>query len=383
MGCGGLGCPAAAYLAGAGVGTLGLVDHDSVETSNLHRQILHATSRVGMSKVDSALHYLQDLNPHVQYIAHREALTSANAFDVLSDYTLVLDCTDHPALRYLVSDTCVLLGLPLVSASALRSEGQLIVLNAPPRVGPCYRCVWPRPPPAASVTSCGEGGILGPVVGVMGIMQALEALKLLVNPPADERPARMLFFAAWADTTWRNVRMRGRRKNCVACGEHPTISEESIRSGGMDYVAFCGGAAALNGRGLKPEERVNVEDVRGGGGGGAQQHLLVDVRDRTQFGICSIPGSINIPFSEFEAAAAEENRQTGTGQRRHLIPPEMEAVLEKHAPDTLVYMLCRLGNDSQVAAKMVMRYGRQNVFDVRGGVAEWARRAPGDGVVEY
>jgi adenylyltransferase/sulfurtransferase len=202
VGAGGLGCPAAAYIAGAGVGTIGIVDGDVVETSNLHRQILHSTAKVGMKKVDSAISFLTSyclpslfyfyntyrlcrLNPNLRYIAHGEHLTPQNAREIVEKYDLVLDCTDHPTSRYLISDICVLLHKPLISASALRTDGQLIVLNSPPLPagdasgGPCYRCVFPKPPPAESVVSCGDGGILGPVVGTMGVLQALEAVKLI------------------------------------------------------------------------------------------------------------------------------------------------------------------------------------------------------------
>ncbi|EHK50419.1 hypothetical protein TRIATDRAFT_297199, partial [Trichoderma atroviride IMI 206040] len=181
VGAGGLGCPAAAYLAGAGVGTLGLVDGDAVEVSNLHRQVAHSTGRVGMMKVDSAVAYLKGLNPTIIYNAHATHLTPLNAEEIVSQYDLVLDCTDHPTSRYLISDICVLLSKPLVSASAFQTSGQLIVLNNPPGKGPCYRCVFPKPPPPESVVGCGEGGIIGPVVGTMGVLQALEAIKLIVR----------------------------------------------------------------------------------------------------------------------------------------------------------------------------------------------------------
>ncbi|KAI5795099.1 hypothetical protein EDC01DRAFT_776141 [Geopyxis carbonaria] len=359
IGLGGLGCPAALYLNAAGIGTLGLLDHDTVESSNLHRQILHTPASIGSSKVHSAAARLRAQNPSTHLILHPIAFTAETAVATVRQYDLVLDCTDHPALRYLISDACVVAGKPLVSASALRLDGQLVVLNAPPGAGPCYRCVWPVPPPAASVTSCGEGGVLGAVVGAMGVMQALEAVKVLLGKhPRESR--LMMLNAGGRETAWRVVRMRGRREGCrCAAGG---LTEEEVKAG--DYVAFCGGVAGVKEGG---GERVTVEHAR------TETALVVDVRDETQFGICKLPGSINIPFSEW--------LQVEEGQ----VPDKMAALLREKA-GRKVLMVCRLGNDSQVTTKRVMEspWGAEvQVRDVVGGVAEWARRYPGDGVVEY
>ncbi|KAH0611344.1 uncharacterized protein H6S33_010609 [Morchella sextelata] len=370
VGAGGLGSPAAAYIAGAGVGTIGIIDHDTVEHSNLHRQIIHSTSKVGMSKVESAITYLKDLNPNPTYIPHVQALTSANALSILTPYDLILDCTDHPSLRYLISDTAIILNKPIVSASALRTDGQLIVLNDPPGAGPCYRCIWPNPPPASTVTSCGEGGILGPVVGVMGVLQALEAIKLLSRPaPPEQKAASMTIFSAFPQMAFRTLKMRGRRKACVACGEpadaKDKITREAMEKGLIDHIAFCGSSAPVGL--LKPEERVDVSEymkVRDEG----KEHTLLDVRDETQFGICKLEGSLNIPYSEFESLALAEDTTSK-------VPESLKSLLAKSSPEAPVYVLCRLGNDSQHVTKHLKDAGVAGgrVFDIKGGISEWAK----------
>ncbi|KAF4619051.1 hypothetical protein G7Y89_g14798 [Cudoniella acicularis] len=328
VGAGGLGCPASVYLAGAGVGIIGIVDGDVVETSNLHRQILHNTSKVGMKKVDSAISNLKALNPNIKYNAHTEHLTPQNVAEIVSQYDLVLDCTDHPTSRYLISDTCVLLQKPLVSASALRTDGQLIVLNTPPlppgneNGGPCYRCVFPKPPPAESVVSCGDGGILGPVVGVMGVLQALEAVN--------------------------------------ACSATAELTLEKLAA--MDYAFFCGVAAPV--KVLASEERIEAreyEELRKQRG---KEHLLLDVREKVQFDICSIEGSINVPFSTLQG-----NR--GDVEIEH--PSWLPETLPSEAP---IYVVCRLGNDSQVITRKLKesgidKKGTRYIGDIKGGFKAW------------
>ncbi|PNY25283.1 Adenylyltransferase and sulfurtransferase uba4 [Tolypocladium capitatum] len=361
VGAGGLGCPAAAYLAGAGVGVLGLVDADQVEVSNLHRQVAHSTGRVGMSKVLSAIAYLRELNPTITYKSHQEHLSAANAEAVVSQYDLVLDCTDHPTSRYLVSDACVLLGRPLVSASAFQTSGQLILLNSPPGRGPCYRCLFPRPPPPESVVGCGEGGVLGPVVGVMGVLQALQAIELIAKgglEPAEgeseAREQRMLIFSAVADgPSFRSVRMRGRRKDCFACSDEAGLTLEHLETS-VDYVQFCGVAkpVAL----LRPGERITAQQYREIRT--AREHTLLDVREKEHFSLGSIPGAINVPISRF--SRGDEM-------------PELAAAAGK---DGSIYLVCRVGNDSQVAARKLKDLGFDNggkrfVGDISGGIQAW------------
>ncbi|CZR51019.1 related to molybdenum cofactor biosynthetic protein [Phialocephala subalpina] len=378
VGAGGLGCPAAAYLAGAGVGTIGIVDGDEVETSNLHRQILHSTSKVGMKKVDSAISYLKSLNPNLKYNAHTSHLTPENSESIVSQYDLVLDCTDHPTSRYLISDICVLLQKPLVSASALRTDGQLIVLNSPSLPpgneagGPCYRCVFPKPPPAESVVSCGDGGILGPVVGVMGVLQALEAIKLIAGGKLKaegsgegKTDASMLLFSANSNPPFRSLRLRSRRPKCFACSAAAGLSLESLASGSLDYLLFCGVNAPVSI--LGPEERVEAreyETIRKEKGAG---HLLVDTREKVQFDICNIEGSINVPISTLQgnrALAAE-------GELPSWLP-------ETLPPDSPIYVVCRLGNDSQVVTRKLKESGLDKngryIGDIKGGLKAWKQQ---------
>ncbi|XXG94016.1 hypothetical protein Hte_000267 [Hypoxylon texense] len=369
VGAGGLGCPAAAYLAGAGVGTLGVVDGDIVEASNLHRQIAHSTSRVGMMKVDSLVEYCQGLNPNVTYVPHRGHLTTRNAEGIVSRYDVVLDCTDHPTSRYLISDICVLLQKPLVSASALRTDGQLIVLNnpaAPQGVangGPCYRCIFPKPPPADSVISCGEGGILGPVVGVMGVLQALETIKLIVSgtgKEADSTPKEpvapsLLLFSAASATPFRSIRMRSRKPNCFACSAGSTLTLKELGSGSLDYVQFCGVTMPVNI--LKPEERISATDYNNMLAGGSHQGLLLDVREKEHFAIASIPGAINVPFSTLQSRA----------------PKQLSDTIAAEGP---IYVVCRVGNDSQIITRQLKEMGlernrERDIRDIKGGMLAW------------
>ncbi|KAI2470059.1 ThiF family protein [Annulohypoxylon bovei var. microspora] len=384
VGAGGLGCPAAAYLAGAGVGTLGVVDGDTVEISNLHRQIAHSTSRVGMMKVDSLIEYCQGLNPNVAYIPHREHLTPQNAESIVSKYDLVLDCTDHPTSRYLISDICVLLQKTLVSASALRTDGQLIVLNNPPAAqgstdgGPCYRCVFPKPPPADSVVSCGEGGILGPVVGVMGVLQALEAIKIIVigigigigkeasSIPKEPVTPTLLLFSATSATPFRSIRMRSRRPNCFACSSGSTLTLKELSSGLLDYVQFCGVTSPVNI--LKPEERITATEYNNIiANQSDKKHLLLDVREKEHFNIASIPGAINVPFSTLQS----RNKSTSDDEspRPGYIPESLPA-------DAAIYTVCRVGNDSQLVAQRLKELGLDKsggrfVGDIKGGMLAW------------
>ncbi|TKA50444.1 hypothetical protein B0A49_09644 [Cryomyces minteri] len=410
VGVGGLGCPAALYLAGAGVSTVGLVDGDTVEESNLHRQILHSTEKIGMSKVDSAAEQLRSLNPLVNYVSHREHLTPQIALQMFDRYDLVLDCTDHPTSRYLISDTCVLLQKPLVSASALRTEGQLMVLNNPPRAagdvtgGPCYRCVFPRPPPAESVTSCGEGGILGPVVGVMGVLQALEAIKIIVagipkpfdadrnidistvgreeasdaSAPTQDPPS-LLLFSAYTSPPFRSVRLRSRRKDCMACSASATITRASLTSGSLDYAQFCGVVNPVSV--LEKDSRISANDydaqqsmlewfrqTRGSEVYGAMTDTIVDVREKVQFDLCHFDRAINVPWSEI--LADDE---------------PLKRALEDLSARRQITVVCRLGNDSQLAVRKIRELRRRGgaigsvetddslVMDIEGGLRAWTR----------
>ncbi|ANB12317.1 Uba4p [Sugiyamaella lignohabitans] len=286
VGAGGLGSSALAYLAGAGVGTIGIVDDDTVESSNLQRQIIHNTPRVDWPKCHSAAKFIRDLNPKVNTVTYKTRLTGDNAFDIFTGYDLVLDCTDTPSTRYLINDTAVLLNIPLVSASALKTEGQLLVLNY--LSGPCYRCLFPIPPPPDSVLSCGDGGILGPVVGIMGVLQSIEAIKVITGAyEFSKYTPSMTLFSAYSAPQWRYIRMRGKKDTCAVCGSNPSITRQGIEFGEYSYEEFCGRASQVY---LKPEERVTVETYSKERD---MPHTLIDVRESSQFDICSLPGSIS------------------------------------------------------------------------------------------
>ncbi|CAI7585488.1 unnamed protein product [Penicillium viridicatum] len=389
VGAGGLGCPAAQYLAGAGVGTIGLIDGDTVEVSNLHRQVLHRTKNVGKYKVDSAIESLKELNPHPTYIAHRTHLTPEEAPAVFQDYDLILDCTDNPATRYLISDTAVLLGKPLVSASALRTEGQLMVLNNPPRApgdktgGPCYRCVFPKPPPADSVVSCADGGILGPVVGTMGVLQALEAIKVITAPeidgPRPQDPPYLHIFSAYSSPLVRTIRLRSRRANCAVCSAEATVTLDTIKSRSMDYVFFCGSTNLPSL--LGPEERISAREYNerhpNVTSDSSQLHTIIDVRDEAQFGICSLENSINIPISNILSSSYTAGLQeAGTGQPAAQVPSWVPSEVASSESTNPIYVVCRLGNDSQIVVKKMKelgldQHGKRFIGDIRGGLRSW------------
>lgn len=332
------------------------------------------------------------LNPHPTYIAHQTHLTPDEAPSIFEKYDLILDCTDNPATRYLISDTAVLTGKPLVSASALKTEGQLMVLNNPPRQpgdkegGPCYRCVFPKPPPADSVVSCADGGILGPVVGTMGVLQALEAIKVLTatQPPA---PPSLLIFSAYSSPQFRSIRIRSRRGNCAVCSAEAMVTLGTITSGSTDYVFFCGSANQPSL--LGPEERVSPQEYRkkypisalqaensSDKSAGVNPHTVIDVRDKVQFGICNLDNSINIPISNILATQSSATRGADSDQPSHQLPAWLPAELASSESIDPIYVVCRLGNDSQIAVKAMKdlgldRDGQRFIGDIRGGFCAW------------
>ena len=326
------------------------------------------------------------LNPRIRYVLHHDLLDGARAPDILSTYDIILDCTDNPASRYLISDTAVLLNKRLVSASALGTEGQLMALNNPPRPagntdgGPCYRCIFPKPPPAATVASCDEGGILGPVVGMLGVYQALETIRLIVplpkvpampvghqsNPPS-KQPTMMLFSACHAQP-FRTLRLRSRRPCCVACSVHATVTLDSIRASTSHNLQLCGTQNPINT--LEGDQRISVEeykDIREAG----IKHVLVDVRETTHYGISNFSGSVNIPYSDIQSG-----KSVREGAQDHDIPMSTTTTATTVNYRSPIYVICRVGNDSQVAvAKMIAagwdRSGTREIKDVRGGFRAW------------
>ena len=333
------------------------------------------------------------LNHHCTYIAHRAHLTPQDAPEIFKGYDLILDCTDNPASRYLISDTAVLLGKPLVSASALRTEGQLIVLNNPPRPagdkdgGPCYRCVFPKPPPVNSVISCADGGILGPVVGTMGLLQALEAIKVITrNIDASKEPRDpplLHIFSAYSSPLFRTIRLRSRRANCAVCSAQPSVTLDTLKSGSTDYVFFCGVATpeAM----LSPEERISPLDYRTRHPDisssqtdtstvlGSKPHTVIDVREKVQFDICNIDNSVNIPISTILSSSAAKRPE---GDQ---LPPWLPTDIASPSSTDPIYVVCRLGNDSQVAVRKLKelgldRDGERFIGDIQGGLHAWRRQ---------
>ncbi|KAH8891816.1 hypothetical protein GQ53DRAFT_137733 [Thozetella sp. PMI_491] len=401
IGAGGLGCPAATYLAGAGIGTVGIIDGDTVEVSNLHRQIGHSTARVGMNKADSLITYLKGLNPLVRYRAHKENLRPDNAREVVAQYDVVLDCTDRPAGRYLISDICVLLQKPLVSAAALRTDGQMIVLNCPPvppgsKYGaPCYRCVWRDPPRPELSMTCGEFGVLGPAVGVMGVLQANEAIKLIAagrhHPsPAPEQASdpALLVFADWKSfgmdrSAIRSVGMK-RKLACVACSPARTITLEGIAAGTPDYDDFCG-LNSLHDTSLPPSARIAPAKYQAMAGAlptssenSGKHHILLDVREPEHFSVSSLPGAVNVRYRDVCRWLARYD-PSSPPVASPASGPAAEAQMpwedDGHAGKD-IWVVCRTGKDSQdVVAKMLAkgmdRNGEVRIGDIAGGMKAW------------
>ncbi|KAL5526864.1 hypothetical protein ACEPAF_8591 [Sanghuangporus sanghuang] len=364
VGAGGLGCPALQYLCSAGVGRIGIVDHDIVELSNLQRQVLHSEETLGMPKVESAAQALKKLNSTVRTDTYKEALNPSNAEHILPKYNVILDCTDNAPVRYLLSDTCVRLGLPLVSGAAQRLDGQLCVYNLPLETdrteerGPCYRCLFPTPPAPEMQGSCEEMGILGAVTGVIGSLQALEAIKVICGLH-DHKPS-LLIYSALAFPPFRSVKLRSRRKNCPACGEE---GERIGKISELDYVAFCGGPRPdWVERGLVTDgsrRRISANELSKRLRNDNNSVRIVDVRSPVEFGICHLPGSQNVPLSELVASP--------------LLTSKAGPVLN-HSVDKkpLTVFVCRLGNDSQIAADAFRDSGDAEVADLIGGLRSWA-----------
>lgn len=343
VGCGGLGCPVALYLAAAGVGRLGLVDYDVVEISNLHRQVGHTEARRGETKVSSLATTLRALNTTITVEEHHTLLSSNNALDILGGYDVVVDATDNVVTRYLLSDACVLLDRVLVSGAALRLEGQLTTYHF--QDGPCYRCLYPEPPPAELVTNCDQGGVLGPVPGMIGSLQALEVIKLIAMS-APNYSQKMLLFDGTSGS-FRTVKLRGRRRNCEVCGDDPTITQLA------DYVAFCNSTPDDKGSSvslLAPADRITVQELHQLLSANVTlPFTLLDVRSQVHSDIFALPRSLPIPLESLRSRIDEVPR------------------------DGPVLCICRRGNDSQRAVVLLRELGFE-ARDVIGGLHEYARR---------
>ncbi len=331
VGAGGLGSPLALYLAAAGVGTIGVVDFDRVEESNLQRQIAHGTAAIGSSKLVSMRERLADLNPHVRVVLHEVRLDRTNAIGVVQDYDVVADGTDNFATRYLVNDACVLAGKPNVYGSVLRFEGQASVFDA--RSGPCYRCVFPSPPPPGVVPSCAEAGVLGVVPGVIGSIQATEAIKLLLGL-GETLLGRLLLYDA-LEMRFRELRLR-KDPACPLCGEHPTIHEL------VDYDELCGTAPRAASAADIGAREVADRIARG------EDLVIVDVREPHELAIAHFPHALHVPLGVLPLKA-------------HELP----------ATRTLV-LACHHGARSMRALELLRERGFSQVRNLAGGIDAWS-----------
>lgn len=338
IGAGGLGSPVALYLAAAGVGTLGLVDFDVVDITNLQRQILHGTADVGRPKLESARDRLRDVNPHVVLELHPAKLTSANALEIIGGYDIVVDGTDNFATRYLVNDACVLLGKPNVYGSIFRFEGQASVFSTPD--GPCYRCLFPEPPPAGLVPNCAEGGVLGVLPGMIGTIQAAEAIKLALG--AGTTLAGRLLLVDALTMSVRTVTLR-RDPTCPACGTR-TITEL------IDYDAFCGASpAAPTARDVDENEVVEITPRELAARLlGAADLDLIDVREPGEWSIAHLHGARLIPLGTLGAALGTLDRT------REIV------------------VMCRSGQRSATAVRQLQAAGFRNVKNLAGGILRWS-----------
>ncbi|GAB4550614.1 MAG: molybdopterin-synthase adenylyltransferase MoeB [Anaerolineae bacterium] len=342
IGTGGLGSPTALYLTAAGIGRLGLVDYDIVDETNLQRQVIHYTSDVGKSKLDSAAGKLADINPYIKIEKHNTPLTSENALEIIKDYDVIIDGTDNFPTRYLVNDACVLLGKPNVYGSIFRFDGQLSVFYA--KEGPCYRCLFPEPPPPGLVPSCAEGGVLGILPGTIGTLQATEAIKLILGI-GEPMIGRMLIYDALG-MTFETIKIR-KNPNCPVCGEHPTLTQL------IDYEDFCGVPAHDRSEykeknALMSVRSIGVQDLKARMDAGAPV-VVLDVREPHEWEISAIPGSVKIPKGQVVERAAE-------------IPRDVEVVVQ-----------CKTGIRSRDAILMLQDLGFTNLVNLVGGVNAWAR----------
>jgi sulfur-carrier protein adenylyltransferase/sulfurtransferase len=340
VGAGGLGSPNILYLAAAGVGTLGLIDFDKVDHTNLHRQVIHGTKDVGKLKVESARETVQDINPNVRVVTYNVPLRRESALDIMKEYDIVVDGTDNFQTRYLTNDACVFLKKPNVYASIFRFDGQATVFDPRQPDSPCYRCLYPEPPPPGEVPSCAEGGVLGILPGLVGLIQATEAIKLILGK-GESLVGRLLLFNA-LEMTFDTLRIR-RNPKCPVCGDAPTIKEL------IDYDQFCG-----VGRGQEaPMQKQNgmaeisvkelAEKLKK-----KEKFVLVDVREPHEYQIAKIPGSKLIPLGE----VADRAKELDT------------------ADEIVVH--CKSGMRSAKAIQVLQQLGFRKLKNVKGGILAWS-----------
>jgi sulfur-carrier protein adenylyltransferase/sulfurtransferase len=339
VGTGGLGAPLGLYLAATGIGRIGLVDFDVVDFTNLQRQVIHFTKDVGRPKIDSAAEKMQAINPNVEIVKHEVALSSENAMEILKGYDLVVDGTDNFPTRYLVNDACVLLGKPNVYGSIFRFEGQAAVFAYPG--GPCYRCLYPEPPPPGLVPSCAEGGVLGILPGTIGLIQATEAVKLILGI-GEPLVGRLLLYDALG-MHFRELRLR-KNPECPICGDHRTITKL------IDYHQFCGVPQQPPKEESKvTDDEIEVTEVKEKLDRG-DKFVLIDVREPHEYQICNIPAAKLIPLGE-------------VGKRLGELDPEADIVIH-----------CKSGMRSARACGILKAAGFKHVRNMKGGILAWSDR---------
>jgi Dinucleotide-utilizing enzymes involved in molybdopterin and thiamine biosynthesis family 2 len=339
VGAGGLGSPALMYLAAAGVGTLGIVEFDTVDESNLQRQVIHGQSDIGRPKAESAADSIREINPYVNVVIHNTALSNDNVFEIFSQYDLIVDGTDNFATRYMVNDAAVLLGKPYVWGSIYRFDGQASVFWS--KYGPCYRCLYPEPPPPGMVPSCAEGGVLGVLCASIGSIQVTEAIKLLTGVGEPLVGALMVYDAL--EMTYRKIKVR-KDPNCAICGENPTITSL------IDYEDFCG-TVSVEAQEAASGSTITVTELRDWLASDKPIHL-VDVREPAEYEIVRIPGSVLIPKGDIIS-----------GQALSQLPQDKQLVL-----------YCKSGVRSAEALAAVKAAGFKDAVHVYGGVTAWVRQ---------
>jgi len=340
IGAGGLGSPIAMYLAAAGIGKIGIVDFDTVDYSNLQRQILHTDADVGRPKAQSAKETIVGINPNVEVVLHNTRISSENALDLIRPYDIVVDGTDNFPTRYLTNDACVLLKKPNVYGSIFRFEGQASVF-APHLGGPCYRCLYPEPPPPGMVPSCAEGGVLGVLPGIIGCIQATEILKLALGKGSSLVGRLMLFNAL--DMKFRELKLR-KDPQCPICGENPTIKEL------IDYEMFCGitpEAAAPQANAMNPDE-VTVQDMKKALDDPKLGIKIIDVREQDEYEIAHVKGVPLLPLSQIQQRFTELD------------------------PNQQYYLHCKAGVRSMKALEFLREQGFKYLKSVKGGISAWS-----------
>ena len=334
VGAGGLGSPSLMYLAAAGVGRIGIIDADDVDVTNLQRQVAHATTDVGRNKAESASETIRAINPLIQVVTYPERLTPENGLEILAGYDVVLDGSDNFPTRYLANDACVLLGRPLVTAAILRYSGQISIVR--PHEGPCYRCIFPEPPAPGSVPSCSQAGILGPVAGVMGSLQALEAIKLVLGE-GTPLIGRLVVFDALG-LHFRELRL-AKDPECPVCGLRPAITEP------VDYEAFCAGV----GHDAVEDAEISSRDLAAALQDRAGSVQIVDVREPWEWELARIEGASLLPLGELPGRLAE-------------VDPRVDIVT-----------VCHHGLRSLHARELLRAAGFTRVRSLAGGIDQWAR----------